>query len=317
MPTLDATLAWAIPVDVAKLGHHLQAYINLQPTIIALRLCNRHGKGARASITKLPSELLSPIESCLMQAERDKLRKAWLQDFRCFELLCYPIDHFTPKQLKKLRVRAKAEALAMDDASAVDPNDADAVLDSYLDDEEGFFQWFGTHQDRKEGWEARVGPECFANQGIFGTHADLVRKHFGLEVWVSHIRLMAFSAMNKWTERGNEKPRTTITYLKLPSGQGLSDEWDTSVHEMDELPTYVESGHALRLAVPSELSEKDKAKFERAMNILDVKPHTHSSQMRVQLTSVKPSQSTTAAETKTPPGPQLTMLMKTAVEVSE
>lgn len=76
MPSIDATVAWAVPVEVEVLGAHLEAYVNLQPTINTLRMCHRFGKGEQAAITRLPVELLSEVEDLLMGEERQKTRKA-------------------------------------------------------------------------------------------------------------------------------------------------------------------------------------------------------------------------------------------------
>lgn len=89
--------AVSVPVDL--LGAHLEAYINLLPTISTLRLCNRHGKGDHAIITQLPMELVDAIEGCLVDGTREELHQTWSTLFKCWEHRCTPKDHYIQQQL--------------------------------------------------------------------------------------------------------------------------------------------------------------------------------------------------------------------------
>ena len=64
----------AVPVPVHLLGAHLQAYAELQPAVNTLRLCNRHGHGDHAAISRLPVELITAIESYIIEDKRQELR---------------------------------------------------------------------------------------------------------------------------------------------------------------------------------------------------------------------------------------------------
>ena len=88
MATLNASVAWSLPVPVEVLGAHLQAYITLHEakkgTINTLRLCHRFGKGPDATITRLPAELVLQIEGYLMEDERKVHSKKWASDLKCW-----------------------------------------------------------------------------------------------------------------------------------------------------------------------------------------------------------------------------------------
>lgn len=58
---LEGRITWMQRVRPEVLGAHLEAYINLLPTITTLRLCNRFGQGEEAYIKRLPVELVSEI----------------------------------------------------------------------------------------------------------------------------------------------------------------------------------------------------------------------------------------------------------------
>lgn len=77
-----------VPVPVARLGVHLQAYVDLLPVINTLRLCNRYGKGMQVAVTKLPVEIVTVIERYLIDDTRAQLRDVWEAAFRCWEHRC-------------------------------------------------------------------------------------------------------------------------------------------------------------------------------------------------------------------------------------
>ena len=90
MSVISAGLAWAVPVKPDQLGAALQAYKEILPSLMALRLCHRLGKGEAVHITKLPPEILHHIES-MMFDRRDTGPRA--ESFEHYEGRCQPIDH--------------------------------------------------------------------------------------------------------------------------------------------------------------------------------------------------------------------------------
>ncbi|KAI0476065.1 hypothetical protein GGR56DRAFT_452565 [Xylariaceae sp. FL0804] len=93
-PATPAALAWAVKFHAGELGWRLEAYITLQPTFHALRLCNRFGRGERASIARLPSEAITAVEKRMFSDELARTLPAWQTDFRCYRGLCRPEHHF-------------------------------------------------------------------------------------------------------------------------------------------------------------------------------------------------------------------------------
>lgn len=75
--------AFALQVKADVLGAHLEAYINMRPTLKTLRLCNRFGP-EDLGISKLPIELLDQVAEYLLEDERKKLRLKWAYTRKCF-----------------------------------------------------------------------------------------------------------------------------------------------------------------------------------------------------------------------------------------
>lgn len=98
MLVLTFFLTQAVPIRADLLGARLAAYVLLLPTITALRLCNRFGKGPQATVAKLPVELLNEIEKYLIEDKRAQLYEEWFSQFKCYETQCSPADHFDKEQ---------------------------------------------------------------------------------------------------------------------------------------------------------------------------------------------------------------------------
>ena len=268
---------------VEHLGAHLDAYINLIPIVNTLRLCHRYGKGPHASIAKLPVELVASIEDYLVAAERKKTRREWAQDFKCFQLLCWPEDHLTTKQHKRYQRLLKFGALDMPDGGKPWPyeeEDGDEVLIHFhLSENQDI--WNDVHYSRLNRWEDRTGLKTFHNRGFFTRNRDLILKHFGLDVWLSHVRLPEYQTENEWSIIDIFAAETTIAYLKMPDAQRTSTAWDLAQIEQDDREYYIESGLATELIVPKRLPKPSRARFRRAMRMLGLEPHVHPSQRGV------------------------------------
>ena len=90
MSVISAGLAWAVPVKPDQLGAALQAYKEILPSLMALQLCHRFGKGEAVHITKLPPEILHHIESMMFDR---RYTGSWAEFFEHYEGRCQPIDH--------------------------------------------------------------------------------------------------------------------------------------------------------------------------------------------------------------------------------
>lgn len=192
MPTVTNSLRWAIPVPVEVLGAHFNAYVELLPIITTLRLCHRYGPKANSGITRLSAELVAYIEAYLISDARSRHRAAWETDFNCFQMLCTPSEHVDDAELDPLYDQAIQRVY--DDNSFVEEDEDEfdtevwcRVEDMLCDDVD---MWMGEHWKRTRAWEDRVGPKTIeVDRGFFTIHAKLFRQHFGLEVWICHVRL--------------------------------------------------------------------------------------------------------------------------------
>ncbi|KAI7461679.1 hypothetical protein KC357_g8677 [Hortaea werneckii] len=271
MLSFNTTVAWAVPVKVEVLGAHLEAYINLQPTINTLRMCHRFGKGDNVAITRLPVELLSEVEEYLVARERRKTRKAWNADFRCFQLKCQKRDHFSESELNDMAY--------WHCENSEDEDEVDEIMWKHI--EENFEE---RHRERCQGWCDRLGTPVSSSSGIFSEQADFFLQRFGLETWTTHVRVPAPSEnsfSDTWDYVSPLRAQTTVAYLKLPhQHQKLAGSWQEDADEDECFTMYLETGYTMRLAQPEALTEKEISRFTRAVEILGLKPWVHPSQRR-------------------------------------
>lgn len=195
MPSTTIQFAWALQVKVPRLGAHLEAYHELLPTIYTVRLCNRYGTGPKAHITKLPVEMIYHIESFLIQAKRAKLLPGWVADFGCWRDKCHPIDHMSDAAILEI-YNQSTEGMSEDfdieegflvrcEASEVTPSIREYVTDEVAQwSDEG--EW-GNCAGRTR-WRERVGHPPATGRGSFDKFAVILRKDFGLDVWISHTQ---------------------------------------------------------------------------------------------------------------------------------
>jgi hypothetical protein len=83
------------------LGSHLEAFEKALPTLHALRLCHRFGRGDGVHVTRLPHEIEQTIENLVLAAHRIETSWSWTDwrsEFRCFECRCDPESHLTGEE---------------------------------------------------------------------------------------------------------------------------------------------------------------------------------------------------------------------------
>jgi hypothetical protein len=90
-----AGTAMAIPVAIDKLGAHLQAAYESQPTLDAIRICHRFGKGPDVHINRVPPEVLAMIEGYVKVPLENYYEHKWSKDLKCLQGECKPSDHFS------------------------------------------------------------------------------------------------------------------------------------------------------------------------------------------------------------------------------
>ncbi|KAK4893983.1 hypothetical protein LTR27_007789 [Elasticomyces elasticus] len=276
MPSLDMLLTWVIRVDTSDLGARLQAYFNLLPTTYTLRLCNRFGTGDDAHINRLPVEIVTEIESYLIEAAREDTELEWSPNHFCFAGMCEPIDHYySEEELIRLYAHycgsegvGKAAGFELDDEQRAELNQQ--MAEEYCMDEDiisGIDDWRKHHDWAKREWTDLVGEPGESDRGFFTKNAQLLRTHFGLNAWLSHTP----SRVEKDYHVGMAS-LDTVAYLTLPTTAATTKYEPRRLAGLEctvRLPT--ENMHELAISPPEQPSEKSLARFARALKILDLK----------------------------------------------
>lgn len=307
MGSVDAEFAWAVPVKVEQLGAHLEAYVNLQPTLTTLRLCNRFGYGEKVFITRLPVELVKNIEDCLMSEEREKTRKEWAADLRCFEHRCEPKDHLSPDDWEVAREEIRDRDPYFNKDWYGKERTEDERVNAYMRDVE--WEYDHEHYGKRSEWQARVGVEASQDRdrdrGVLGHYAPLVHAHFRLQTWTAHVRIA--KSDDCWADGDFDAAETTVAYLKMPTTHSFRDQWRIGSYEY-ESGGMMECGYGIPVNAPAPPTKKEQASFKRAMKVLGLEPYTHSSPAAAR----QSVESTGGNKMRTSWEPQLTMLFKTA-----
>ncbi|KAK5007126.1 hypothetical protein LTR16_005966, partial [Cryomyces antarcticus] len=147
--TATTGIAWGIPVDIVRLGAHLEAYLQMNPTIAALRLSHRFGKGSEVHVTTLPTEIIGMIEEELIMQPRRLAHSSWSEAIRCFQETCRPRDHFTKEQFQDIMAD-----MGMDFSDSDTESELVDSADDILGDNPDLF--WKTHKEQKEKWRALV-----------------------------------------------------------------------------------------------------------------------------------------------------------------
>ncbi|KAK5136084.1 hypothetical protein LTR08_004134 [Meristemomyces frigidus] len=299
---MEASLAWALPVDVVEFGAHLEAYVNLQPTLSMLRLCNRLGQGPDAAITRLPIELVDQIEASLLHDECQKTRPVWHTTYECYSLECEPIDHLDsyerqwlyhvifPGQLADLVGNKGKPPLAQMSRAAIQiymtafPHrfahvspfaELTAAEDERLAEElrhngwvEAMPDWWDRHDQWKEAWYELTGHPTAHGGSFFAKQKDFLSSTFGLQLWVSYDR-------KRNADQGVQ--RTMLAYLILPQSKLGLAEWTARRIDEDQendqytgvgWPEPTEVGFAAPLVLPATPSEQSLSRWPHALKTL-------------------------------------------------
>lgn len=335
MATLDLSLAWSVDVPVETLGAHLQAYVELQPTINTLRLCNRFGQGPQAAITRLPVELVAEIEGYLMDNERAKQLDNWSKDFKCFQGLCKPIDHLSDSEQVGIwrDLFDECDYCGGRGCSGSGPetelNERQRkALENFLEDmmqDEGpeDSSWFMEHENRMTRWQGKTGAPTEQSRGLLSNYSALLLRNFGLQLWVTHTQPKT-KKPGQWT--AVDVYSSTVAYLTLPCDKvhhTFDRAWSESRSYSDGLPFLAtESGGGVSVATPGELSAADFFRFSRAVKMLGLKPTDNDGGKTFTVASLKDDEAGTdddaAAVAKADGGkvwaPKLRMLYSQAVD---
>ena len=223
MATLDVTFTLALPVNVAQLGAHLQAYLQTLPAMNALRACNRFGQGPQCHIRKLPVELVQTIANYYILPIREEKLKYWKADLNCYEDNCELLDHYTRDELLD---EYYAFCMESDCHCTSEPDDEE--LEAFASDAE--LMPDDAHEHRRAKWESDLEHFLLKDRPVF-------RKHFGLDLWLSGVCLGT-----SWRE---DATNTTVAYLILPDRVSHTKQWHRHMCEDGYIEPEYESGHGM------------------------------------------------------------------------
>jgi hypothetical protein len=306
-----------LPVCIEKLGAHVEAFVNTLPTITALRLCHKFGSGSRCSIRKLPVELIDAIEEFIIEPARERALDVWTKDYQCWQLKCDILDdHFTYEEQHDLyhnrhryytdHEREKQECLAGNclfsqdmDADMAAEARAKAVGCVQLD-------WGHRHDENNQLWDAKAS--SIASSSIFKKHRALLERHFGIDIWTSHVRLQP-PEPNKWNS--DEGRNATMAYLTLPhqatlQPNGARYAWRAHISN-------TQCGHAMPVTLAAAPTPKSLERFPRALKLLGLEVFVETWEH----TDVESSDVVDAGPELADCWPQLTVLTRHVVDVDE
>lgn len=302
---------------IDKLGAHLEAYIQILPTILALRICGKFGTGPQCHINKLPVELIGAIEKFVVEPARVEALETWSSEYKCFEVKCDIVDdHYTHSDQHKLYHRAELTVCFGDgdcplgrSIGAKTAAKHRRALVKYL---ESMSFWIEPHDARLRSWQRKIdteGPAC-----IFYEYRDLVRSHFGIDIWTSNVRLprLDFTPAADWWKRA-ETRNTSVAYMILPNHVSSHEDWRSGMYDLGHL----QSGYAMPVKMGAVPTEASLRRFPRAMNILGLDVFVYPAQKGTVIsapTDVQPSGVADGVNVCAADWPQLTLLTRNRIK---
>jgi hypothetical protein len=136
-----------------------------------------------------------------------------------------------------------------------------------------------------------------------------VRSHFGIDVWISSLRLppLRFGALKVEKWRSYEAHETTLAYLTLPNSIPSCEKWSSIDNDLGKF----QSGAAIPVELGAVPTRASLRRFPRALTILGLEVFIHPSQNGDVISvpsDVQLEGSTAAADESTTEWPQLTLL---------
>ncbi|KAH0359889.1 hypothetical protein KCU65_g9716, partial [Aureobasidium melanogenum] len=324
-----AAMVWGIPVKPVDLLNNLDAYRKAIPIIHTLRLCNQFGKGDSVFVTRLPKELIGLIEEELLVLQgRHKKRSdhGWIKKYCCFEGSCRPSDHMAdvgyPFEAGAFESMIDDALIRLSETHAEWPMDewlsngysslpahvqklVDAEVahdfDDYVDDYGDELIW-ELRDENSLNWPSKVRKHMSSKE-----NKDVLRKHFGLDVWIMHENLdTTTTEYLKRTKRFShtmfDPQQATICYLILPT---RAAQWGARVDPDCGFSGDLFGFSANSMLVDSDslsLTEERQRRFARVMLRLALKPSVHPSQLRAAL-SAAPAISSSSSPLRQVPFP--------------
>lgn len=237
MPLTTICLTWTVQVPVEKLGGHVQLFETLVPAINTLRMCNRFGQGDEAHITKLPMELVHRIEEYYIlnsiNTHATEHKVAVDKDYRCWKGTCDISDHFEHPRLLEIynaemeerfarygvcpcgcRKKYYEQDMEYEDrfkgrqrkkkctlwATEVNQRVANVIEDLIHRRHAILDEYDIHHESRKFAWVARTSRVANDPHGRLDDIEALLKKYFGLELWINHYSMVCPSTCLRPTD---------------------------------------------------------------------------------------------------------------------
>ncbi|KAL9534815.1 hypothetical protein SMMN14_01246 [Sphaerulina musiva] len=308
--TLTAGLAWATPVKPDELGQRLEHYAEVLPTLNGLRLCHRFGQGQDAHVTRLPVELELAIEAIIIQDKQSPLQhgwEKWADKFRHYEGRCAPIDHVEDIASPLVDQLSDMHTLCKKCEDNIDVElcdlrcqpgdlspcytcsqklDPDNCMESCREKESAAMNEFILRWDWDPMCEQQMEwEEAIDQTGAFARYDTILEEQFGLKAFFAPSRISS-EDVDIWPRHRNhqyhetEQLRTTICYLTVSQTLAPKKTAITStVEHAGCYPCDLSSVQVIKLGQPSfALTNTVKKRFQRALDILNMKAYVHPSQ---------------------------------------
>jgi hypothetical protein len=145
---IEAGLAWSLPVNVCRLGAHLDAHVTVKPVVEQFLLCYKFGQGDGVHLKALPREIIDLIINHYTAPIREQKFDEWDWDFACYEGRCNVRDHFNKSAWYSFLSDAW-EAYA-DEITEENEHEYAASIAEDQGEE------LDVHSDRSSDWESRL-----------------------------------------------------------------------------------------------------------------------------------------------------------------
>jgi hypothetical protein len=173
-------MQWSMAVSVEDFIPSLTGYVQSQPILTALRLCNRYGNGPACFVNRLPTELVELIENHIHIAMRQSAFAEWEQQKRCTEGTCacdfeaHDAFEHTSRRQPRLASRETVSIGEIDEILAAN------IPSPFCTDGCTKLRHVCPHYENVRNFSLRT-----RDFRALDADAKLVRKYFGLNIWTA------------------------------------------------------------------------------------------------------------------------------------
>ncbi|KAE9977634.1 hypothetical protein BLS_001254 [Venturia inaequalis] len=274
-------LTWAVPVDAAKLGASLEAYLEAKPFITQLLLCHSFGQGSNVPITKLPREIIDMVAEVLIAGQQTGPQERWAKMHRCSSGRCTRDDHYETGELD-FAIEGAEEHLALEPDLLMNYESRQEWIDEFVEsmcDQDDDMRGPDRCQFNREEWVKATNLTS-----TFSILDEVLRSDFGL---APHFARQSLTApMIRWFEfnRNTDQDLSIANaYLTLPCRK---DVHETNLRQVcvkypDEAYACDTECSSFNVIDPEMLvlTEEKAKRFPRAMKCLGLVPHLNPCQI--------------------------------------